>query len=134
MSEDNKPFTEYATQPEHGPDSAKPGWIAAGIMAALLIAALLLWASALGNLLGLEPLRSGLAEANASLTNALAEIKQDKGKIASLQAQAADLEKEKETASQRAKGLKMKCARPWNPGMSPFPTCKASSPSISSTA
>ena len=105
MSEDNKPFTEYATQVERGPDSAKPGWIAAGIMAALLIAVLLLWASALGKLRGLEPLRSGLADANASLTNALAEIKQDKGKIASLQTQAANLEKEKETASQRAKGL-----------------------------
>lgn len=105
MSEDNKPFTEYATQVERGPDSSKPGWIAAGIMAALLIAALLLWASALGKVRGLELLRSGLADANSSLSNALAEIKQDKGKIASLQTQAADLEKEKETASQRAKGL-----------------------------
>lgn len=105
MSEGNKPFTEYATKADRGPGSSKPGWIAAGLMAVLLIAVLLLWASALGRLRGLEPLRSSLDQANASLTNALAEIKQDKGRIAALQAQAASLEKEKEMAGQRAKGL-----------------------------
>ena len=74
-------------------------------MAALLIAVSLLWASALGKVRRLESLRSGLDDANASLDNALAENKQDKDQIAALQTQVADLEKEKEMAGQKAKGL-----------------------------
>ena len=105
MSEDKKPFTEYVTKAERGPGSSKRGWIAAGLMAALLIAVSLLWASALGKLRGLEPLRSSLDAANASLTNALAEAQQAKGQIAALQTQAANLQKEKEMAGQMAKGL-----------------------------
>jgi chemotaxis protein MotB len=105
MSEDNKPFTEYATKGVSGAANAKPAWVTAGITAAFLIAALLLWASALGKIRGLEPLRDKLDQANANLSSALAEIKQSKAQIAALQARAADLEKEKETATQRARGL-----------------------------
>jgi len=105
MSEDKEPFTEFATKAEHGPGSSKPGWIAAGLAAALLVVALVLWASALSKLRGLESLRSGLADANASLTNSLAELQKAKGQLAALQRKAADLEKEKEMAAQRAKGL-----------------------------
>ena len=105
MSEDDKPFTEYATKANRGPGSSKPAWIAAGVMAVLLIAALLLWASALGRLHGLPPLRSKLDEASASLTNLLAENQKNKAQIAALQSNAANLEKEKEAAGQMAKGL-----------------------------
>jgi chemotaxis protein MotB len=105
MSEDSKPFTEYATKAERGPDSSRPGWIAAGIVAALLVVVLLLWASDLGKLRGLESLRSGLAEAKAGVTNGLAELQKAKSQLAALQKQVADLEKEKEMAGQMAKGL-----------------------------
>ncbi len=105
MSEGKNPFTDDGTQANHGSGSSRPGWIAAGLMAVLLIAVLLLWASALGRIRGLEPLRSKLGDANASLTKALAENKQDKEQISALQTQVADLEKEKEEVGQRAKGL-----------------------------
>jgi chemotaxis protein MotB len=74
-------------------------------MTALLIAALLLWASALGKLGGMEVLRSKLDQAKSSLTSAQAENQKVKGQIAALQQQLADLETEKEMVGQRAKGL-----------------------------
>jgi chemotaxis protein MotB len=105
VSEDPKPFTEYATKAKRAPGGANPGWVAAGVIAALLIVALLLWASAQSKLGGLKSLRSNLEEASASLTNALAENQTNKSRIAALQTQVADLEKQKETAGQMAKGL-----------------------------
>jgi chemotaxis protein MotB len=69
------------------------------------VAALLLWATALGKLRGLEALRPKLDEANASLTSALADNQQLKEQINSLQMKIADLEKEKELATQTARGL-----------------------------
>ena len=74
-------------------------------MAAGLIVFLLLWLTARGRLAEMESLRSHLDQANARLTNAVAESQQDKGRIATLQSQVANLEKEQETASQKAKGL-----------------------------
>jgi len=100
-----KPFTEFATKGGRGAANARRGWIAAGVMAALLIAALLLWASALGKLGGMEVLRSKLDQAKSSLTSAQAENQKVKGQIAALQQQLADLETEKEMVGQRAKGL-----------------------------
>jgi chemotaxis protein MotB len=100
-----KPFTEFATKGGRGAASARRGWIAAGVMTALLIAALLLWASALGKLGGMEVLRSKLDQAKSSLTSAQAENQKVKGQIAALQQQLADLETEKEMVGQRAKGL-----------------------------
>ena len=105
MSEDPNPFTDDPTRAKRGLGSSKTGWIAAGIVAVLLIAVTLLWTSALGRVRALQSLRSDLDHANASLTNALAENQQDKGRIAALQKQAADLQKERDTAGQRAKGL-----------------------------
>ena len=70
-----------------------------------MIALLLLWATAVGKQRGLESLRSKLAEANASLAGALNDIQKDHDQIAALQAKVADLEQEKETAAQMAKGL-----------------------------
>jgi chemotaxis protein MotB len=100
-----KPFTEFATKTGRGADTARRGWIAAGVMTVLLIAALLLWASALGRLGGMAALQSKLDQAKSSLAGFQAENEKDKGQIAALQLQVADLEKEKEMVGQRAKSL-----------------------------
>lgn len=107
MSEEKPPgpFTEYATKGKKGISKNNPAWIAAGILAVLLIAALLLWASARGQLGKLATLRANLDEANASLTNALAQNQKDQARLTALQSQVAALEKEKETAGQMAKGF-----------------------------
>jgi chemotaxis protein MotB len=105
MSEGKQPFTEYVTKARRGPDASRWGWIAAGILAVLLVVSLLLWASAVGKLRGLESLRTRLDDANASLASAQAENQKDKDQIAALQSKVADLEQEKDTAAQMAKGL-----------------------------
>ena len=105
MSEGKQPFTEYVTKARRGPDASWWGWIAAGILAVLLIVSLLLWASAMGKLRGLESLRTRLDDANASLASAQGENQKDKDQIAALQSKVADLEQEKDTAAQMAKGL-----------------------------
>jgi chemotaxis protein MotB len=105
MSDDPNPFTEPATKADRGSGSAKAGWIAAGVMAVLLIVVLFLWFSARARLRELEPLRSSLNDANSRLTNALSENQQAKDQIAALQAKAANLEQEKEMVGQKAKSL-----------------------------
>ena len=105
MSANKQPFTEQVTKPRRSLDTARLGWIAAGILAVLLVVALLFWATAVGKLRGMESLRSKLGDANASLASALAESQKDQDQIAALQSQVADLEKEKEQAAQMAKGL-----------------------------
>jgi len=105
MSEDKQPFTEYATKARRGPDASRWGWIAAGILAVLLVVSLLLWASAVGKLRGLESLQTKLDDANASLAGAQAENQKAKDQIAALQSKVADLEQDKNAAAQMAKGL-----------------------------
>ena len=105
MSEGKQPFTEYVTKARRGPDASRWGWIAAGILAVLLVVSLLLWASAIGKLRGLESLRTKLDDANASLASAQGENQKDKDQIAALQSKVADLEQERDTAAQMAKGL-----------------------------
>jgi len=105
MSEGRQPLTEHLTKANRGPGPEKLGWIVAGILAALLIAALLLWATAVGKMRGLESLRSKLDEANANLASALNENQNARDQLAALQAKVADLEQEKNTAAQMAKGL-----------------------------
>src|ERR1035437_5532951 len=105
MSEGKQPFTEYVTKARRGPDASRWGWSAAGILAVLLVVSLLLWASAMGRLRGLEPLRTKLDDANASLASAQGENQKDKDQITALQTKVADLEQEKDTAAQMAKGL-----------------------------
>ena len=105
MSEGKQPFTEYVTKARRGLDASRWGWIAAGILAVLLVVSLLLWASAGGKLRGLESLRTKLDDANASLASAQAENQKDKDQIAALQSKVADLEQDKNTAAQMAKGL-----------------------------
>lgn len=105
MSEGRQPFTDHVTKAGRRPDLARWGWITAGILAVLLIAALLCWATAVGKLRGLELLRAKLDKANASLADALDENQKDKDQITALQTQVADLENEKAAAGQMAKGL-----------------------------
>lgn len=105
MSESRQPLTEHLAKPNHGLNPVKPGWWVAGILAALLIVVLLLWASTVGKLRGLESLKAKLDGANASLASALNENQKDKDQLAVLQTQVADLEKEKDQAAQMAKGL-----------------------------
>jgi len=105
MSEETNPFVEPKTKADGSPGSARPGWVAAGLITVLLIIVSVLWASALGKIRRLEPLRSELDDANTKLTNALAESQKDKDQVAALQTQVADLQKEKEMAGQQAKRL-----------------------------
>jgi chemotaxis protein MotB len=105
MIDEKNPFTGNATKSGRGHNPAKPAWIAAGILGVLLIAALLFWAGAVGRLRGLEARASKLDDANASLTNALAENQKAQEQISDLQAQVADLQKEKDKVGQMAKGL-----------------------------
>jgi chemotaxis protein MotB len=103
MSADN-PFTETVSQSNRAA-SSQPGWIVAGILAALLVAAMLLWASALGKLRGLEALPAKLDDTSASLASALADNQKARDQMADLQSQVAALQKEKDMAAQMAKGL-----------------------------
>jgi chemotaxis protein MotB len=105
MSEDKQPFTEQVTRANRPAGAAKSGWICAGILAALLIAALLLWAAAVGKLRGLQMIQSKLDDANAGLASALAQNDKDKDQIAALQTQVDDLQKEKDAAAQMSKSL-----------------------------
>jgi chemotaxis protein MotB len=104
MSDEN-PFAKPATRADRGGNRSRPGWIVAGILAASLIVALLLWVTAMGKVRGLESLRPKLDDANSSLAGALADNQTAHARIAALQTQLADLQKEKEMAGQMAKGL-----------------------------
>lgn len=108
VKEAKQPFTEQVTRASRAPGTAgnaRGGWICAGILAALLIAALLMWATAVGKLRGFRMTQSKLDEANASLAGALAAEDKDKEQIAALQTQVADLQKEKEAVAQMSKSL-----------------------------
>jgi chemotaxis protein MotB len=107
MSEE-KPCTEQITRANRATGNsgtARLGWICAGILAALLIATLLLWATAVGKLRGMQMLQSKLDDANASLADALAENGKDRDQVASLQSQISDLQKDKDMAAQMSKSL-----------------------------
>jgi chemotaxis protein MotB len=109
MSEERQPFTEQVTRAKRAPgntDLAKVGWITAGVLAALLIAALLLWAAAVGKLRGLQQVQAKLNEAKDNLAGALATQDKDREQIAALQTQVADLQKERDQAAQAAQAAK----------------------------
>ena len=111
MSDEKQPFTEQVTRAQRAAGTSgnasltRWGWITAGILLVMLVAALLLWAVAEGKLRGLQLTRTKLDESTTSLANALAELEKDKAQIATLQTQVDDLQKEKEMAVQSAKGL-----------------------------
>jgi chemotaxis protein MotB len=105
MTEDRKPFTEYATKAGRPPDAARWGWMVAGILAVLLLAALLLWASAVGKARALQSLPAKLNDAIASLAAAQAENQTNQDLIATLQSKIADLQQAQEASAQISKAL-----------------------------
>jgi chemotaxis protein MotB len=108
MSEDRQPFTEQITRASRasgGPGGARTAWTCAGVSAVLLIAALILWATAVGKLNGLQRVQTRLEDANGNLANALAENEKLKDQVASLQTQIGDLQKERDLAAQMSKSL-----------------------------
>jgi chemotaxis protein MotB len=105
MTENRKPFTEYATRANRPPAAARWGWIVAGIFAALLLVALLLWASAAGRARGLQPLQNKLDDANAGLAAARNANQTNQDLIAALQSKIADLQQAQETSAQMSKAL-----------------------------
>ena len=104
MSDEN-PFAEPKAKAGRGLSQSKAGWIVAGILAVMLVVAVLLWVTALARQRGLESLKSQLADATAGLANALAENQKNQDQIAALQKQVADLALEKQAVAQAAKGL-----------------------------
>lgn len=105
MSEARHPFTEHVTKSNSSLDQAKTAWIVAGVLGVLLIAALLLWATAVGKQRSLEAIRTKLDFANTRLAAALAANEKAQEQITALQARVADLEQEKAMAAQMARGL-----------------------------
>jgi chemotaxis protein MotB len=105
MSEARNPFTDPAAQANRAAGHSRIAWIVAGLLAALLLLVAYLWTAARVQLREAEPLNYKLNQAEASLTNALAESQKDKNQIEALRAQIANLEKEKESGNQREKAL-----------------------------
>jgi chemotaxis protein MotB len=108
MSEVSRPFTDQVSRAKRvgGADpTLRLAWTIAGVLAVLLIAALLCWATAVGKLRGLQRVRAELDDAHAGLAGAVSQDEKDKEQLAILQAQVADLQEERDTAAQAAKGL-----------------------------
>ena len=106
MSESRQPFTEYVTRSNGSRNTAKLGWLAALALGLLAATFLLLWFSARSQLQReLEPLQAKLDESASALSNVRAANQTNQDLIAALKLQVADLEQDKETAAQMAKGL-----------------------------
>jgi chemotaxis protein MotB len=105
MAEDKQPFTNYATKSNRRFGTGHWGWIVASVLAALLLAALLFWATAVGKMRALESLKTKLDDAYANLAAAQDQNQTNKDFIASLQSKITDLQQEKEASAQMAKGL-----------------------------
>jgi len=104
MSEEN-PFARPGPGANRGLNQSKLGWIVAGILAVLLMVALLLWGTARARQRDLQALSPKLDAANASLASALADNEAAKAQVTALQTQVADLQKEKAAAGQKANAL-----------------------------
>lgn len=105
MAEDKQPFTEYAAKAHRRSDTARWGWIVAGILGVGLLAALLFWASAAAKVRSLESLRAELDSANANLAAVQDENQTNRDFIAALQSQIADLKQRQEASAQMSKSL-----------------------------
>jgi chemotaxis protein MotB len=111
MSNDKQPFTEQVTRANRGAGGAGSAgstrlpWMVAGVLAAALVAALLLWATALGKVRALQRIQAELEAAKAGLATTQTQDLKDKEQIAALQTQIADLQKERDAVAQGAKGL-----------------------------
>lgn len=104
MSDGKNPFSEAATKTA-APNFSKLGWVAAGITAVLAVTFLVGWYNALERQHELEGIQSKLSGANDTLNSALTDNAKLKEQLDTLQKTVADLELEKATATQMAKGL-----------------------------
>ncbi len=104
MSDGKNPFSESATTTAP-PNFSKLGWVAAVIAAIAAVTFLVGWYNALERQHELESLPSKITSANEALNSALADNAKLKEQAEALQKQIADLEQEKATATQMAKGL-----------------------------
>jgi chemotaxis protein MotB len=106
MSESKQPFTEHVTRPKGVLNISRLGWIIAGLLGLVTLFFVMLWAETkTQQQTELKSLRAKLADATGNLSDALAENQTNQDLIANLKSQVADLEKDKETAAQMAKGL-----------------------------
>jgi chemotaxis protein MotB len=105
MSNARDPFSDSVTKANRGPIRSKVVWMAASSLAVLLILALLRLAFAPDRPSKPDLRISNLSDAKAGLTNTLGASQQDEWRIAALQKQVADLEKEKKLAGERVKAL-----------------------------
>ncbi len=105
MAENRQPFTEYATRAKRRYGAARWAWLAAGVLALLLVVSLLMWASAVGKVRGLQSLQGKLDDAHASLAAAREENQTNQDLIAALQSRITDLQQEQEASAQMSKSL-----------------------------
>ena len=106
MSESKQPFTEHVTRPKGVLQVSRLGWITAGLLGLVTLFFVMLWAETKTQQQSeLKSLRAKLADTTGNLSDALAENQTNQDLIANLKSQVADLEKDKETAAQMAKGL-----------------------------
>ena len=106
MSESKQPFTEHVTRPKGVLQVSRLGWITAGLLGLVTLFFVMLWAETKTQQQAeLKSLRAKLADTTGNLSDALAENQTNQDLIANLKSQVADLEKDKETAAQMAKGL-----------------------------
>ena len=112
MSDTPNPFTEHVTKKPDVLPSVFTGWAVAVVMALLAGLFLLLWSAGRGrDTAELDSLRAKLAETTTNLNDALTENQTNQDLIANLKNQVADLEKEKELATQMANGLENEMRR-----------------------
>jgi chemotaxis protein MotB len=106
MNESKQPFTDLVRRSGSASKSSYLGWLAAVGMAMLALFFVMLWSSArTRQQQELVSMQAGLDGAKSQLSNALAENQTNQDIIATLKAQVADLENEKDAAAQMSKAL-----------------------------
>ena len=103
---DQNPFAEKpAPKSDAVADNSALAWTTAGIAAVVAIVFLLLWSSSRADHRELDSLRTQFADTKTNLANALAENQKAQDKIAALQAQADNLQKERDFEASASKNL-----------------------------
>jgi chemotaxis protein MotB len=104
MNETRQPFTDHVTQAGRV-SNAKLGWIITIITALLLIVSVWFWSSSAAQRAKVESARAELKNTATDLSSARAENQANAQQIADLKSQLAELEKEREMATQKAETL-----------------------------
>ncbi len=104
MSDSKRPFTDYATKSGEPFKMSRYVWPGASILIIAVLAACL-WAQARQNERNLDALRDQLSQKSSALSTAQTDNAGLQQQIAGMQANFADLEKEKDQAVQSARGL-----------------------------